>query len=136
MVAILCNNSCSSATTSDDLEVPSMLFLDRDDVRRLLDLEACIDAVEAALRAHAAGATIPPGVLSAAVPGGVFHIKTAGLLGDRPLFVTKVNGNFEHNAARGLARIQGVIVACDAVDGRPLAVLDTGEVTVTRTGAS
>ncbi len=45
------------------------LLLTRADVRELLDLGACIDAVEAAFRAHAEGSTLAPGVLGTHVAG-------------------------------------------------------------------
>lgn len=46
------------------------LLLSRRDVRDLLDLDACIAAVEMAFVAHASGATLPPGVLGTHVPDG------------------------------------------------------------------
>lgn len=113
------------------------LLLRRAEVAELLGLEDCIDAVEDALRAHAAGRTIPPGVLSAAAEGGAFHVKTAGLAGARPYFAAKVNGNFYANGERfGLPRVQGLIVLADASHGYPLAVLDSIEITLRRTAAA
>lgn len=112
-------------------------LISRREVAGLLDVGDCIEAVEAAFRAHAEGRTIPPGVLGAAADGGGFHLKTAGLLGDRPYFVAKLNGNFERNAERfGLPRIQGVVVLCDARNGLPLAVMDSAQITVVRTAAA
>jgi alanine dehydrogenase len=112
-------------------------LLRRPEVAKLLGLEECIDAVERAFRAHAAGRTIPPGVLSAAAEGGAFHVKTAGLAGVRPYFAAKVNGNFYGNSERfGLPRVQGLIVLADASNGYPLAVLDSIEITLRRTAAA
>lgn len=113
------------------------LVLTRRDVSRLLDIRDCIDAVEEAFRMHAAGASVPPGVLGAHVAGGGFHVKTAGLLGDARVFVTKVNANFPGNAARhGLPTIQGVVVLFDLEAGRPLAILDSMAITGLRTAAA
>ncbi len=113
------------------------LLLTRREVAGLLSLEDAIAAVEAAFRAHAEGASMPPGSLSAAADGGAFHVKTAGLTGARPYFAAKVNGNFFANAQRfGLPRIQGLIILCDAGNGYPLAVMDSTEITVVRTGAA
>jgi len=111
-------------------------LLTRGEVAELLDLDACIDAVESAFRAHAEGLTMPPGILSAAAAGGAFHVKTAGLDLGRPYFAAKVNGNYYDNAARGLPRVQGVIVLCDAENGYPIAVLDSIEITLRRTAAA
>ena len=100
----------------------STLVLTRRDVQDLLGVDDCIAAVEAAFRLHAEGRSLAPGVLAVAAPDGTFHIKAAGLRLDRLYFAVKVNGNYSENPARhGLPAIQGVIVLCDAADGRPLA---------------
>ena len=113
------------------------LVLARSDVRALLDMDSCIAAVESAFRADAEGATIPAGVLGAHVEGGGFHVKTAGLTGERAFFATKTNANFPANPARhGLPTIQGVVSLHDASDGRLLALLDSMEITVLRTAAA
>src|SRR5260370_20153626 len=91
------------------------LLLTRSDVADLLDLDACIAAVEAAFRAH--GATRPPtGVLGMPVPGGGFHIK-AGVLeaGGRPYFAAKTNAYFPDNPTHHrLPTIPGAIVLAHA----------------------
>ena len=119
---------------------PDTLVLTRSDVRRVLDLPACIEAVERAFLRHATGQTVPPGVLAAHVVGGGFHVKTAGMLAsgeERPVFVAKVNANFPGNPDRfGLPTIQGVIALFDGHDGRVLAVLDSIEITSVRTAAA
>lgn len=111
-------------------------ILARSDVADLLPLGECVTAVESAFRLHAEGKSLGPGVLSVHAHGGAFHIKAAGLELGRSYFATKTNGNFFGNAERGLPRIQGTIVLCDAEDGSPLAVLDSIEVTIRRTGAA
>jgi len=112
-------------------------FLSRSVVAELLDVRACITAVEDVFRNHAAGRTVPPGVLGAHVTGGGFHVKTAGILGDRAYFAAKVNANFPANPARlGLPTIQGVIALFDADSGRVLALLDSAELTAVRTAAA
>jgi alanine dehydrogenase len=113
------------------------LVLTRHDVSRLLRVEECVEAVERAFRLHAAGASIPPGVLGTHVAGGGFHVKAAGLLAEGGVFAAKVNANFPENPERrGLPTIQGVIVLFDAEAGRPLAVLDSMEITSLRTAAA
>ena len=121
-----------------EMSARDTLVLTRHDVRRLMSLDECIDAVEDAFRQHALGRSIPPGVLGSHVAGGGFHVKTAGLMGDqRSVFVAKVNANFPGNPLRcGLPTIQGVIVLFDAIDGKPLAVLDSIEITSVRTAAA
>lgn len=106
-----------------------MLILSAEDVRRLLTIEDCIAAVDEAFRAPRIG----PASLSLHVDGGAFHVKAAA---QRNVFVTKVNGNFFDNPSRGLPRIQGVIVLADVTNGRPLAIMDSIEITILRTGAA
>lgn len=112
-------------------------ILTRRDVEALLGWDECIAAVEEAFRLHAAGRSLAPGVLGVRAREGGFHIKAAGLELERLYFAVKTNGNFPENPRRhGLPAIQGVIVLCDADDGRPLAVMDSMEVTLRRTAAA
>lgn len=115
-----------------------MLFLNRRDVASLLTLGECIDAVAAAFLDHARG-ELPavPGVLGTHVQGGGFHVKTAALGAHAGYFVAKVNANFPDNPTRfALPTIQGVIALFDVVSGRPLALLDSIEITILRTAAA
>lgn len=117
--------------------MPETRLLTRTEVAELLDLPACIEAVEQAFRLQAAGRALPPGVLGVHAKGGGFHIKAAGLPLARPYFAAKVNANFPENPKRtGLPAIQGVVVLCDAENGRLLALLDSIELTILRTGAA
>jgi ornithine cyclodeaminase/alanine dehydrogenase len=69
------------------------------------------------------------------VPGGSYHAKGAALLGD--VVAIKVNGNYPDNpASNGLPTVQGVIYLADANNGRPLALMDSIEITINRTGAA
>jgi len=126
--------------TADSRGVHDTLVLTRSDVEAVLDMNACITAVEAAFRAHAEGATLPPGVLGTHVPGGGFHVKTAGLVthdGAHGYFVTKTNANFPGNPAlRGLPTVQGVVSLHDSIDGSLLALIDSMEITTLRTAAA
>ena len=114
-----------------------MLILSRRDVLDLLSLPDCIEAVEAAFRAHADGRVLGPGVLAVHAAAGSFHIKAAGLTGERSYFAAKTNGNFPDNPRRhGLPTIRGTVVLADADQGTPLAVMDSGSITALRTGAA
>ncbi len=121
-----------------DLKRPeSTLVLTAADVWRLLDLPSCMKAVEQAFIAHAEGRAYGPAILGTHVPGGGFHVKAAGLAAPHPRFAAKLNGNFPGNAAKsGLPTIQGVVVLSDAENGFPLAVMDSGSITVLRTAAA
>jgi len=114
-----------------------MLVLSRRDVLELLTLRDCIAAVEDAFRLHAEGRTLGPGVLGIPAVDGGFHIKAAGLVGERSYFAAKINANFPDNPRRhGLPSIQGTVVLADARSGAPLALMDSASVTALRTGAA
>ncbi len=113
------------------------LLLTGRDVAALLTIEECMTAVELAFKIYGEGKTSPPGILGVHARAGGFHIK-AGLLDlDRSYFAAKCNANFPENRQRfGLPTIQGVVVLCDAENGYPLAVMDSIELTIQRTGAA
>jgi alanine dehydrogenase len=114
-----------------------MLVLSRRDVFELLPLADCIDAVERAFRLHADKRTFGPGVLGIHAGDGGFHVKAAGLLGERAYFAAKINANYPDNPQRyGLPTIQGIVMLADAQTGRPLATMDSASVTALRTGAA
>jgi len=113
------------------------LLLKRGDVTELLGLDECITAVEQAFKLYAEGQTLPPGVLGVHARDGGFHIKAAGLKLARTYFAAKVNGNFFRNTERyGMPNIQGIIMLCDGENGYPLALMDSIEITILRTGAA
>jgi alanine dehydrogenase len=118
---------------------PETLVLTRSDVSRLLTLDDCIGAIESAFRAHGEDPAPAPSVLGFPASGGGFHVKAAGLtpaLG-RPYFAVKTNSNFSANRERhGLPAIQGAIALFDGADGRLLALMDSIEITILRTGAA
>ncbi len=113
------------------------LILSRSEVASLLSLDDCIAAVEAAFRLHGEGRIPPPGILGMPAVGGGFHIKAALLPLAKRYFAAKVNGNFSANAQRfGMPTIQGIVFLADAGNGEPLAVMDSIEITILRTGAA
>ncbi|MDQ6799771.1 MAG: ornithine cyclodeaminase family protein [Acidobacteriota bacterium] len=105
------------------------LLLTRRDVADLLTIDDCITAVENAFRLLGRGQVPRPAIAGVHGNGGAFHIKAA-IAGDR--FAAKMNSNF----FEAKPRIKGVIIVCDANDGRVLAVMDSIEITILRTGAA
>lgn len=113
------------------------LLISRSDVAALLTLEDCIGAVQEAFRQHGAGKAAPPKVLGMHSGDGGFHIKAAMLELSSRYFAAKLNGNFPHNRQRfALPNIQGLILLSEAMNGSPLAVMDSIEITILRTGAA
>ena len=105
------------------------LLLTRRDVADLLNIDDCIAAVENAFRLLGLGQVPRPAIAGVHADGGAFHVKAA-IAGDR--FAAKINSNFDD----AKPRIQGVIVLNDANDGHVLAVMDSIEITIQRTGAA
>ena len=119
------------------METKRTLLLGRSDIRELLGLTECIDAVEMVFRRQGEGKIPPSGILGVRTQSGGLHVKTARLTGARNYIAVKLNTNFPQNYGRfGLPTIQGVIALYDADNGRVLAVLDSMEITIKRTAAA
>lgn len=112
------------------------VVLRRGEVATLLTMEECIAAVEHAFRLYGEKKAAAPGMLGLHGSRGAFHIKAGFLQLGRSYFAAKVNGNYPENGQRGLPTIQGLVVLCDAENGRPLAIMDSMEVTARRTAAA
>jgi alanine dehydrogenase len=114
----------------------ALLFLSAADVERVLTPRLCIEAVEDAFGQMARGGVPAPGILGLHAGEGSFHVKAGLLNAERPYFAAKVNANFPGNPRHGLPTIQGVVYLCDATNGAPLAVMDSGSITALRTAAA
>jgi alanine dehydrogenase len=113
------------------------LLLTRSQVAALLGVEECMTAVEQTFKLYAEGQIALPGVLGIPGADGGLHIKAGLLTVGRSYFVAKANTNFPQNPKRfGLPTIQGIIMLCDAENGCPLALMDSMEITILRTGAA
>jgi alanine dehydrogenase len=114
----------------------TLRVLGKSEVERLLPMRDCVDALDAAFRAGGQS-RVQSFVGGAAGADGKFHVKAALADGTRPLFAAKINANFPGNPTRhGLPTIQGVLVLFDASNGRQLAIMDSGAITVIRTAAA
>jgi ornithine cyclodeaminase/alanine dehydrogenase-like protein (mu-crystallin family) len=122
----------ATRTPSSDL-----LLLGRSDIARLMQCSDYLDAVTAGFRAAGEGRANAPAPLHLALPEGGFHVKAASLASGRRYAAFKINGNFPANPElRGLPTIQGALLLCDGDDGRPLAIMDSAEITIGRTAAA
>jgi len=111
----------------------STIILTGSEVASLLPLEECISAVEKAFKLFAEGKVKPPGMLGIHLQDGGYHIK-AGVMDH---FVAKTNANFPQNQkCFGLPTIQGVVTVFDTENGQLLALMDSIELTIIRTGAA
>src|SRR3989442_12992364 len=103
------------------------LYLTEDDVARLLPMEACIDAVEAAFRQWAEGRADNRPRARASVRGAVLHALAAG---------SEVWGRLAakvYATSRGGARFMGLLF--DARTAGRLAAIEADRLGQTRTGA-
>jgi ornithine cyclodeaminase/alanine dehydrogenase-like protein (mu-crystallin family) len=111
-----------------------VLVLAREDVRRLLDLDLLLDALERAFVELSAGrASVPPRIAA--------HVPDRGLLAAMPgyadgILEAKLVSVFPGNDTAGLPSHQATIALFDDETGTPLALLDGTEITAVRTGAA
>ena len=113
------------------------LLLTRKNVVDLLSLKECISAVEEAFKLYAEGKVQPPKILGVHSHKGGFHIKAGLIQKQASFFAAKMNANFPDNMKEnGLPTIQGVLIASDGKTGRLLALMDSIEITILRTGAA
>lgn len=118
-------------------DMSDVLLLTRRDIRPLLSMDACMREVERGFGLLARGQSLGPAAMHVDAERGEFHIKGGGLCMERTYFALKANGGFFENRARfNLPNIQGVIILFDGRNGRPLAIMDSIDITVLRTGAT
>jgi ornithine cyclodeaminase/alanine dehydrogenase-like protein (mu-crystallin family) len=113
------------------------LILSRRDVASLLTVEECMTSVEAAFKLFAEGKTLAPKVLGIHAPTGGLHIKAGIMNLNSNYIVAKMNSNFPENPIKqSLPTIQGAIAVFNADNGALLALMDSIEITILRTGAA
>ena len=116
---------------------PPLIVLSRDDLTALMPFGDYVDAVSEAFRMHAEGRSALPPPMHIAADGGGFHVKAGSLPIGLGYAAFKVNANFPGNRAiHGLPTIQGAILLFDLSTGSPVALLDSIEITIKRTGAA
>jgi ornithine cyclodeaminase/alanine dehydrogenase len=119
------------------MQAEGTLLLHRSDVEDLLSLRDCIDAVEKVFRLQGHGKIPGSEILGVKAPNGSLHVKAGLLPRGRSYIVAKLNTNFPVNRPQSRwPTIQGLIAVYDAENGRPLAVLDSIDITIKRTAAA
>src|SRR5262245_3399523 len=114
-----------------------ILILSGQDLKTVVRFDDYVDAVSEGFRMLAEGRCESPVPLQVSVADGTFHAKAASLPLGSGYVAVKVNGNFPENRSRhGLPTIQGAVFLADATNGRPLALLDSIEITRQRTAAA
>jgi ornithine cyclodeaminase len=111
--------------------------LDEDEVRRLLPMADCIEAMEGALRSLARGEVYNPlrPVFRPPNEPSLMGLMPAHRGGDSALWSLKALTIVPGNSARGLDSHQGFVALFDGDTGEPRALLNAGGITAIRTAA-
>jgi ornithine cyclodeaminase/alanine dehydrogenase-like protein (mu-crystallin family) len=111
--------------------------LDEADVRRLLPMADCIDAMEEALRSLARGEVYNPlrPVFRPPNEPSLMGLMPAHRGGEAPWWSLKALTIVPGNSARGLDSHQGFVALFDGESGEPRALLNAGAITAIRTAA-
>src|ERR1041384_1982047 len=113
-----------------------IILLSRRDLVPLMPFGAYVDAVAEAFRLHAQGRAVLPAPMHVVAEAGGFHVKAGGLPFGPGYVAFKVNANYPNNRATNrLPTIQGAILLFNTKTGSPVALLDSIEITIKRTGA-
>jgi len=116
---------------------PPLIVLSKQVLTALMPFGEYVSTVADAFRLHAEGQSVSPPPMHIPAAGGGFHVKAGSLPIGSGYAAFKVNGNFPDNpAVRGLPTIQGAILLFDTVTVSPVALLDSIEITIKRTGAA
>jgi alanine dehydrogenase len=110
-----------------------VLVLSRAEVRRLLDLEQLLEALERVFVELSAGRVSVPPRISAATGRGFLAAMPGYADG---ILETKLVSVFAGNHEAGLPSHQATIALFDDETGKPLALMDGTEITAVRTGAA
>ncbi len=115
----------------------SVLVLSEHDVRRLLDMESCVEAMEEVLASLARGELFQPLRSVARPPGaaGLLGLMPAHRGGESPAYALKEIVVTPDNPTRGLDAHQGAVLLHDGGTGQLVAVLNASPVTEIRTAA-
>ncbi len=115
----------------------SVLVLSEHDVRRLLDMDSCIEAMEEVLASLARGELFQPLRSVARPPGapGLLGLMPAHRGGESPAYALKEIVVTPDNPTRGLDAHQGAVLLHDGETGQLVAVLNASPVTEIRTAA-
>jgi len=113
------------------------VVLTAEEVRRLLPMDECIDAVEAALRSLSAGRALNPLRQLIRLPdeGGIFglmpgYLEAPEAIGYKAIAMLAGNPGTRYDSH------QGVVMLFDSRIGVPAAIMDASEVTAIRTAAA
>lgn len=115
----------------------SLLIIRAEEIRELLPMTDCIDAMDRAMRAFSAGeVTIPARTIAPLGDGRSFFILMPGEMRSPAMYGAKIVGLHPDNPAGGRPAVQGFVTLFDGRTGHPLMLADGAEITATRTAAA
>ena len=114
--------------------VRELLYLNRADVERLLDVDAMLEAIAGALVLFSSGVTSAPPRTAAIAAKGLMGLMAGYVPG--VALEAKLVSVFPGNHAHGVPSHQALIALFDEKDGTPLALMDGTYITAIRTGGA
>jgi ornithine cyclodeaminase/alanine dehydrogenase-like protein (mu-crystallin family) len=114
-----------------------LLVLSDEEVRELLDMEGCVEAMREALASLARGEAHLPlrPIVRPPAEETLLGLMPVHRGGGRPLYALKTVVIVPDNPTRGLDPHQGTVSLYDGVTGQTLAVMNASPITATRTAA-
>lgn len=127
-----------SSSPDPDREAHPILFLRKDDIRKVINPALSIEVTERALRSTSDGTARQDIRRTLPLPGGDENCLSLmyAALADQPLFGAKVLSVFPGNFSNGIASHQGLVALFERERGEPVALMDGGELTAWRTAAA
>lgn len=115
-----------------------LLVLDRAAINAVLTIEDCISVAESALRKTSDGTATQDVRRTLPLPGqeGSCMSLMYAVIGDLPLFGAKLLSVLPSNFEHGLPSHRGGVLLFEKEHGRPVALIDGGELTAWRTAAA
>lgn len=115
----------------------TLRVINAQEVRRLLPMADCIDAMESAMLAASTGRVfIPPRMVMPLIDNTGFLGLMPGSAANPEVYGAKIMGMHPANPARGLPLIQGFVVLFDHETGTPAVLMEGAEITAIRTAAA
>ncbi len=115
----------------------SVLIVNAEQVRALLPMAECVDAMEPAMIAASTGTVaIPPRLISPLIDESGFFALMPGSSAELGTYGAKVISLHPANPSQGLPAIQGFVTLFDHQTGAPVAIIEGAEVTGIRTAAT
>jgi ornithine cyclodeaminase/alanine dehydrogenase-like protein (mu-crystallin family) len=127
----------SMPLTSGHQAIADLILLSGRDLEQLVQPAAALEALRSTYQQLATNRSDQGRSIAFAVSRGSIHVKAGLLPGSHAAFAAKVNVNLPDNwSLHRLPTIQGVVLLADALNGRPLAIMESMALTGIRTAAT